>query len=102
MLLALVDQFPGTWDEALPWVLFASCEVPVETLGCSTFDLLFGRSFAGPLALLKSARLHKTDLRTRNRNFAQLWKMLMKLLLSSVHDQRAVYTRVFFLQERKY
>ena len=39
MLMDLTDQFPDTWDETLPWVLFAYRDVPVETLGCSPFDL---------------------------------------------------------------
>jgi len=42
MLMSLTDKFPDTWDEALPWVLFACREVPVASLGCSPFDLLFG------------------------------------------------------------
>ena len=51
MLMSLTDKFHDTWDEALPWVLFAYREVPVETLGCSPFDLLYGRSVSGPLAV---------------------------------------------------
>jgi len=47
---------------ALPWVLFVYREVPVETLGCSPFDLLFGRSVARPLSLLKTVWLQETDL----------------------------------------
>ena len=35
MLRSLTDKFPDSWDTALPWVLFAYREVPVETLGCS-------------------------------------------------------------------
>ena len=38
----------------------------METLDCTPFDLLFGQS--GPLALLKSAWLHKTDLGTAKQN----------------------------------
>jgi len=29
MLMSLTDKFPDSWDEALPWVLFAYREVPV-------------------------------------------------------------------------
>ena len=68
MLMSLSEMFPDSWDDALPWVLFAYREVPVETLGCSPFDLLFGRSVSGPLALLKSAWLNETDLGTAKRN----------------------------------
>ena len=62
MLRSLKEKFPDSWDTALLWILFAYREVPVETLGCSLFDLLFGRSVAGPLSLLKSAWLQGTCL----------------------------------------
>ena len=71
MLMSLTEKFPDSWDDALPWVLFAYREVPVETLGCSPFDLLFGRSVSGPLALLKSAWLHETDLGTAKQNVVE-------------------------------
>jgi len=28
ILRALADEFPGTWDQTLPWILFAYREVP--------------------------------------------------------------------------
>ena len=59
MLRSLTEKFPNSWDETLPWVLFAYWEVPVETLGYSPFDLLFGRSVVGALAFLKSSWLHE-------------------------------------------
>ena len=45
-------------------MLFAYSEVPVETLGCSSFELMFGRSVPGPLSLVKTAWLRETDLST--------------------------------------
>jgi len=30
MLKGVGETFPGDWDQLLPWVLFASAEVPVE------------------------------------------------------------------------
>jgi len=71
MLRSLTEKFPDTWDAALPWILFAYREVPVETLGCSPFDLLFGRSVAGPLSLLKSAWLRESDLQGAKRNVVE-------------------------------
>ena len=68
MIKSLTEQFPDSWDEALPWVLFAYREVPVETLGCSLFELLFGRAVQGPLSLLKSAWLHDTSLSSAKQN----------------------------------
>ena len=71
MLRSLVDRFPDSWDTALPWVLFAYREVTVETLGCSPFDLLFRRSVAGPLSLIKSSWLHETDLGAAKQNVVE-------------------------------
>jgi len=62
MLRALSDQFPENWDQALPLVLFAYREVPVETLGYSPFELLFARSVRGPLSLLKHTWLSEEEL----------------------------------------
>jgi len=62
MLKACSVQFNKSWDVALPWVLFAYREVPVETLGLSPFELIFGRPVKGPLALIKHSWLHETDL----------------------------------------
>jgi len=71
MLRSLMDRFPDSWDTALPWVLFAYREVPVESLGCSPFDLLFGRSVAGLLSLVKTSWLHGTDLGTAKQNVVE-------------------------------
>ena len=60
------------WDTALPWVLFAYREVPVETLGCSPFELMFGRTVSGPLQLVKSAWLQETDLSTAKQNVVDI------------------------------
>lgn len=53
MLKAIGEEFPGSWDEILPWILFAYREVPVQGLGFSAFDLTFGRDVKGPLQLIK-------------------------------------------------
>jgi len=55
MIRANVDKFPDAWDDSLPLLLFAYREIPVETLGFSPFEMLFGYSVRGPLELLKSA-----------------------------------------------
>jgi hypothetical protein len=57
MIRAVSEQYPDTWDQTLPWILFAYREVPVETLGFSPFELLFARHVPGPLSLLKDAWL---------------------------------------------
>ena len=54
MLKALVDKYEMDWDQCLNWSLFAFREVPVETVGYSPFELLFGRNARRPLHLMKS------------------------------------------------
>ena len=57
MLRSMVDDFDGSWCECLPWVLFAYREIPVETLGFSPFELMYGYPVRGPLSLLRSTWL---------------------------------------------
>jgi len=71
MIRSLLDRFPDSWDTALDWVLFAYREVPVETLGCSPFELMFGRTVPGPLQLVKTAWLQETDLSTAKQNVVE-------------------------------
>jgi len=54
MLRAVVNDFNDSWCECLPWELFAYREIPVETLGFSPFELMYGYSVRGPLSLLRS------------------------------------------------
>ena len=58
MIRSLSDKLENSWDECLPWILFAYREIPVQTLGFSPFELLFECSVEGPLSLLKSTWLH--------------------------------------------
>ena len=53
MLKKLCDEKPKDWDRYLSPLLFAYREVPQESLGFSPFELLYGRSVRGPLAILK-------------------------------------------------
>jgi len=71
MLRALSDRYPQNWDSALPWVLFAYREVPVETLGLSPFELLFARSVKGPLAIVKHAWLSDDELEAAKPNVVE-------------------------------
>ena len=43
------------WDTVLPWILYAYREVPVETLGFSPFELLFGKNPRVMLTLIRDA-----------------------------------------------
>ena len=71
MIRSLLNRFPDSWDTALSWVLFAYREVPIETLGCSPFELMFGRTLSGPLQLVKSAWLQETDLSSAKQNVVE-------------------------------
>ena len=53
MLKTYVRSKPKTWDEYIPYLLFAYREVPNESTGFSPFELLYGRHIRGPLAVLK-------------------------------------------------
>lgn len=39
------------WEEGLPWLLLAACEVNQESIGFSPKDLVFGHKVCGPLTL---------------------------------------------------
>ena len=41
-LRSVADKLPDSWTEAVPWVLYAYREVPVEPLGFRPYELLFG------------------------------------------------------------
>ena len=53
MLKAFCLDHKEDWDEAIPMLLFATREVPVESLGVSSFNLIFGHRVRGPLQALK-------------------------------------------------
>ena len=49
------------WDESIPFLLFAIRETPQESLGCSPFELLFGRQVRGPLKVVKDQWLQPSS-----------------------------------------
>ena len=53
MLKKLCMEEPTMWRRYLPAVLFAYREVPQESTGFSPFELLYGRSVRGPMAILR-------------------------------------------------
>ena len=53
MLKKVVRHNQKDWDDCLPCLLFAYCEVPQESTGFSPFELLYGRRVRGPLDILK-------------------------------------------------
>ena len=53
MLRRMCAERPKDWDKYLPALLFVIREVPQESLGFSPFELLYGRSVRGPMAILR-------------------------------------------------
>ena len=53
MLKRMCAERPKDWDRYLPALLFASREVPQESLGISPFELLYGRTVRGPMAIMR-------------------------------------------------
>lgn len=53
MLKKLCVERPTDWDRYLEAVLFAYREVKQDTLGFSPFELLYGRTVTGPMAILR-------------------------------------------------
>lgn len=54
-------NYKDEWDSGLPLVLFACREVPVEGLGFSPFDLIYGHEIRGVMKLLKDTFLDEAD-----------------------------------------
>jgi hypothetical protein len=53
MLKKLTTEKPTDWDRYISAVLFAYREVPQASTGYSPFELLYGRTVRGPMAILK-------------------------------------------------
>ena len=53
MLKKMCSEQPKDWDKYINALLFAYREVPQDSLGFSPFEMLYGRSVRGPMAILK-------------------------------------------------
>ena len=72
MICSVVDKKVYEWDTVLPWILYAYREVPVETLGFSPFELLFGKNLRGMLTLISDAwTSNNADVPTDTRNVVE-------------------------------
>ena len=61
MLKKMCNERKKDWDRYLPALLFAVRESPQESLGFSPFELLYGRTVRGPLAILRDLWSRKTE-----------------------------------------
>ncbi|XP_070576339.1 uncharacterized protein [Ptychodera flava] len=68
MLQRFVAEDPKEWDRYLPYLLFAYREVPQASTGFSPFELMYGRSIRGPLAVIKDQWTEKSS---QEENLAQ-------------------------------
>lgn len=57
LLCAYCTELSADWEEGLPWLLLAACEVVQESTGFSPNDLVFGHKVRGPLAMLQDGCL---------------------------------------------
>ena len=55
MLRKFVDSGQNDWDDYLPYLLFAYCEVRQESTGFSPFEFLYGKKVRGPLDVLRES-----------------------------------------------
>ena len=53
MCKKLAQEQPKQWDRYIPALLFAYREVPQESTGFAPFELLYGKSVRGPMAVLR-------------------------------------------------
>lgn len=86
MLRSMVDEFEGSWDECLPWALFAYREIPVETLGFSPYEMLFGRPVRGPLALVRSTWLETPIPSTRTKQSVLQYMLDLRERIAKCHE----------------
>ena len=57
MMRAYCEENSNDWDKGIPLLLFASREVPVESLGFSPFELVYGHKVRGPLYIMHESFL---------------------------------------------
>ena len=86
MIRSMVEDFNGSWDECLPWALFAYREIPVETLGFSPFELLYGHAVRGPLALLRSTWIQNPSEGTRTKQSVLQYLLQMRERIASCSE----------------
>ena len=59
MLKEFLGEHVQAWDRCLPYLLFAYRVVPCESTGYFPFELLYGRTLRGPLAIVKENWVEK-------------------------------------------
>lgn len=57
MMRTYCAQWPGDWDTAMPFLLFAIRDSVNDSLGFSPFELVYGHEIRGPLKIMKESFL---------------------------------------------
>lgn len=90
MLKAYAVVEPLKWDVHLPYVLFAYREVPNETTGFTTFELLYARHVRGPLDILKEQWEEPTEEQTSVLSYLMETRERMETVRKMVTDMESL------------
>ena len=71
MLRCAIDKSPEKLVDILPLVMFAYCEVPNESTGFISIELMFGSVARGPLTLIKEAWTGTESINCSKRNVVE-------------------------------
>ena len=99
MLKRLCSEQPRQWHRYINALLFAYREVPQESTGFSLFELLYGRSVRGPMAILKelwTEELDETEAKTSYQYVIDLREKLdqtLKLARKEINHSQTRYQR---------
>lgn len=102
MLRKFVKDSVQDWDRYLPYLLFAYREVPCESTGYSPFELLYGRTPRGPMAIIKESWLEeKPSEQNVVSHVLEIRKRMMKMQKSVAENLRTSQTKQKRLYDRK-
>ena len=99
MLRRLCIEQPKQWYRFINPLLFAYCEVPQASTGFSPFELLYGRTVRGPMAILKklwTGESESTEVKTSYRYVLKLRERLeetMKLAREELAKNQIRYKK---------
>ena len=101
MLRKFVSDNVTLWDKCLPYLLFAYREVPCASTGYSPFELLYGRTIRGPLAVVKETWLEEkpaqnnllTYVLEMRRRMVKMQSIVKQYLLDSQAKQKSQYDK---------
>ncbi len=100
MLRAAVREDPDSWEDALPWALFAIRTAVCRSTGLAPYQILFGRNCSQPLDLmfkapeddlLKGNRDHHEYVRRLDQRIHRVQKFVREQGLEAVRRQRRQY-----------